>query len=143
MDKGNLYLGVERRSEQRLDVRIPLEYTVLDSKNAKVCSNASESKPGSGDISGVNTETENFSAGGLLMITTRILPLGAVIRVKLFPPGFDQVNALAKVIRVEKRDNAGFFYVAVQFIEEEVRKELHELSKYIARELDGAEEEIY
>lgn len=115
-------LNPEERRYLRLNSKINLSYKALKSK-------ADLSKRGFQPEQ--FSVTKNISAGGLLFYNDELLPLGTILGLKLeLPDGSAPIECLARIMRIDKRQEEGGYDIAVCFLDL-ANAERRRLDKYV------------
>jgi HD-GYP domain-containing protein (c-di-GMP phosphodiesterase class II) len=100
--KNKMLYIIERRRDPRLSIKLPLRYAVH-----------TEKKKLTDDIAG--SETISVSAGGLLMVSRRILPVGTMLDLTIAAKEWS-FDLHAKVVRVEHKFATKNYHIGLTFV---------------------------
>jgi len=114
--------GQERRVYHRLDSKVNIRYKVF-----KSVQDLSKGKITPEHLS----VSKDISAGGVLFVSDESLSVGSILELKIeLPDGKEPIESMARVVRVEEKEEGKHYDVAVCFLDitsaERVR-----LNKYI------------
>ena len=104
-----LSLESDKRVYSRLSSSVHLRYKIFNAKEESLKSKFSVDQ---------FSITKNISAGGLLLISTEPVLIGAVLELKIeLPDAEAPIECLARVVRVEERDDGKKYNIAVCFLD--------------------------
>ena len=79
--------------------------------------------------------TKNISAGGMMLVVQTLMPVGAIMDMKLDLPGEDEsIQCLAKVVRIDEAKQPKTFIVSLHFLDITSAARA-QLNRYIDKEL--------
>lgn len=97
-----------RRLFMRLDAKIPIQWKIIPKEKIPP-----ERKPAVEFM----TLTKNISAGGLFFIARELMPVSAIIELRIDLPDEEPIVCLARILRVEESEIEGKYKVAVCFLD--------------------------
>jgi len=99
----------EERSYQRLNSKVNLRYKVFKSQGELLRRGFTPEQLG---------VTKDISAGGLLLFSDEVLPLGSILELNLeLPNAGESIECLARVVRVEEIEEEKNYHIAVCFLD--------------------------
>ncbi|MDP3731808.1 MAG: ATPase, T2SS/T4P/T4SS family [Candidatus Omnitrophota bacterium] len=118
-------LGSDRRAYIRLDSKINLRFRVFESQADLIKRGFTPEQL---------SVTKDISAGGLLFVSDELIPVGAILELKIeLPNGEESVECLARTVRVEEVVPQKHYNIAVCFLDI-TGAQRGRLNKYIEEE---------